>query len=111
MMRTPSSWRSAEGEGRVDLRAIGVRGWLLVAGALTLGAGTSLGVLASSYIVHGTRARESFEERHPGVGRVLDITNPKAYDLLGLSDAQRRQADRILGDYLLLAMKIKQERE
>jgi hypothetical protein len=111
MMRTPSSWFSAEGEGRVDLRAIGVRGWLLIAGALTLGAGTSLGVLASTYIVHGSRPRESFEERRPGVGRILDITNPKAYDLLGLSEPQRRQVDRILGDHFLRLVKIRQERE
>src|SRR6058998_391325 len=96
---------------------LGVRGWLVLTGVLILGTGASLGFLAASYLGVGTHAAEGGDPPRgpwePGVPdqSVLDVTNGKIYDVVGMSEDQRGQADRILSEHFEKAKRLREERE
>jgi len=77
--------------------SMGLKGWLLVSGAMVLAAGACLGFLAGTYLGADARPEDIDDEPRSQPPESMHlITNSQVYDRLSLGAPQRAQADRIL---------------
>jgi len=88
-----------------------VRSWLAASAGLLFAAGASLGFLAATRLQSGVETAPSYADSPPQESQIIQVTNERVYELLGLGKEERAQADRILGAHFERHKRLRQERE
>ncbi len=95
---------------RLELKRLELKSWLLVSAVLLLASGVSVGFLAATYLVVRNNTEPGFPEPdQPAASEVFHVTNSKIYDLLGLDQGQRTEADQILSVYFQKMKHLREE--